>query len=186
MDKTIANLRSPEDIMRFFDDFISYGCIDVNGMKHINDLGGHDFRPNYRTLSLEQSLDNRIGACIEQTNITRYLLERLGIRCRTFCTRAWNAEHPAPDDLYLVHCYPLAVYADRAVLIEHSHHVKRGIYTFPTETEAIEEMRRLFSDTSVIADATSSRQVEYTDYIPGGLSFLEFNRWMTEHSTVTG
>lgn len=89
LDAAIAGLMTPEDVMRFFNQYFSYGCIDVNGVKYIDSLGGDGFRATYRTLSLEDSLKNRIGACIEQTNVTKYLLNMMGIENRTFCTRGY-------------------------------------------------------------------------------------------------
>jgi hypothetical protein len=175
---TISNLRQPEDIMSFFDNFIDYGCIDVDSIKHVDSLGGNDFRAKYRTLGLEDSLKYRIGACIEQTNVTKYLLDRMGIENRTLCTRGYSEKHKAPDDLYLVHCYTLAYVDSKVLNIEHSDSEMRGIRSYISAEEAIRETHKLFSDKFIRHGACETILCEYKELIPGGLSFLEFNKHM--------
>lgn len=182
MKEAIASLRTPEDIMQFFDSFISYGCIDVDGTEYIDSLGGHDFREKFRTLSLEDSLDKRIGACVEQANITKYLLNQMGVKSRMFCTRGYNKEHPAPDDLYLIHCYVLALFDNKVLNIEHSDGEKRGIYIFDSEEDAIRDTHRMFSEKFMLHGATETTLDEYETFIPGGLSFLDVSRYITENS----
>lgn len=178
--KAIERLRGPEDIMRFFDGFIRYGCIDVDGREHIDSLGGKDFREKFRTLGLEDSMEHRIGACVEQANITRYLLEHMGIKNRMFCTRGYNAEYPAPDDLYLIHCYVLAYWDDKVINIEHSDSEKRGIYIYNSDEEAIRQTHKMFSNKFIQNGATMTAFDEYADLIPGNLSFLEVNKYINQ------
>jgi len=179
MKKAIAELRRPEDIMCFLDGFIRYGCIDVDGVEHVNSLGGKDFRVKFRTLGLEDSLQYRIGACIEQANITKYLLNQMDVKSRTFCTRGYNDAHPAPDDLYLIHCYVLARFGDKVLNIEHSDSEKRGIYVYYSAEEAIRETHRIFSNKFILNGAVSTTLDEYEDFIPGGLSFHEVNQYIS-------
>ncbi len=178
MKTAISNLRRPEDIMKFFDDFFDYGCIDVDGVRHVDSLGGSDFRTKYRTLGLEDTLKHRIGACIEQTNATKYLLDLMRIDNRVFCTRGYNEEHRVPDDLYLVHCFTLAYFDGKVMNIEHSDSEMRGIYVYGTAEEAIRETHQLFSDKFIRHDASETTLHEYKGLIPGGLSFWEFNQHM--------
>jgi hypothetical protein len=178
----ISNLRQPEDIMSFFDNFLDYGCIDLDGVKYVDSLGENDFRTKYRTLGLEDTMKYRIGACIEQTNVTKYLLDRMGVKNRMFCTRGYSEEHKAPDDLYLVHCYTLAYFDDKVLNIEHSDSELRGIYSYISTEEAICETHKLFSDKFTRHGACETTLNEYTELIPGGLSFLEFNKYM---NTIT-
>lgn len=174
----ISNLRQPEDIMSFFDNFFDYGCIDVDGVKHVDSLGGNDFRAKYRTLGLEDTLKYRIGACIEQANVTKYLLDQMGIKNRMFCTRGYSEEHKAPDDLYLVHCYILAYFGDKVLNIEHSDSELCGVYSYISAEEAIYETHKLFRDKFIRHGACETTLNEYTELVPGGLSFLEFNKHM--------
>lgn len=182
MQQAIASLRTAEDVMAFFDRYIEYGSIDVDGNRLMNSLGGSDFRTKYRTTSLETSLSEQIGACIEQTNITRYLLMQMHIPCKTFCTRGYNADHPAPHDLYLVHCWTLAYIGENIVCIEHSDTEKQGIYVYETEVEAKSAVHQIFSDKFRHHGAVETTLVEYHDFVPGGLSFNEFNEWMNNNA----
>ena len=59
----MQNIKTPKDILKFMDN-IDYGYIDLSGEKHINNLKG--FRTNYRTLSIDKILEQKIGTCIEQ------------------------------------------------------------------------------------------------------------------------
>lgn len=178
IEAVINALRKPEDIMTFFDNHFNYGCIDVDGVRHIDSLGGNDFREKYRTLSLEASLANQIGACFEQTNVTKFLLDNMSIKNKTLCTRGYNEEHKAPDDLYLVHCYTIAFYDNEVLCVEHSDSEKRGIYRYSSENKAFQELHKIFSDKFRAHGALDTSVVEYEELIPGGLTFSEFNQWM--------
>ena len=69
----IKEIKTPEDMMQFFDENIQYSCIHVDGKKYIDSLGGHDFREKFRTMSLEKSLEEQLGGCFEQANISKYV-----------------------------------------------------------------------------------------------------------------
>lgn len=176
----ITKIHTPEDVMKFFDDFIEYGCIDVCEKRWVDSLGGHDFRDIYRTLSLEDSLDNKIGACFEQANISKFVLDTIGIKNRIFCTRGFNEEHKEPTDLYLVHCYVLGYWGDKIINIEHSDSDKRGIYVYDLFEDAIRETHNIFSDKFKLHGASTTRCDEFFDFIPGGLTFVEFNDFINE------
>lgn len=176
-------LARPEDAMGFLDGFVEYGCIDADGVRHVDSLGGENFRAGFRTLSLSRSLEERIGACIEQTNITRYLLGRMGVACRTFCTRGYSAGHPAPHDAYLVHCFTIALpQGDGAMLVEHSDSEKRGVFRYADADEAIRGAHGIFAGKFAEHGATSFSLDEYEGYVPGGLSFADFVEFMNRAS----
>ena len=94
--KAIRRIASPDDMMKFFDENISYGCVHADATRYVDSLGGSTFQEMYRTMSLEESLNNRLGACFEQANISKFIYEILGIPCMTFCTRGFTNEHPYP------------------------------------------------------------------------------------------
>ena len=71
----LEDIKTPEDILKFMDDNIQYGWIDVNGEKHIGNMKG--FRTLYRTSSLEETLQHKIGTCIEQVYLMKYLLDKI-------------------------------------------------------------------------------------------------------------
>lgn len=184
MDEKIKQIKTPEDMMRFFDENIQYGCIHVNGTKYIDSLGGSDFREMFRTMSLVDSLMHQLGGCFEQANIARYICETIGIPCHTFCTRGYSEEHPAPDDLYLVHCYVIGRWGERFINVEHSDTEKRGIYIYDTLNTALQETDKIFAQKFRLHGATETRADEYEGYIPGGLTFLEFNRFVMKHGVT--
>ena len=181
MKARISKLKRPEDVMKFFDDFIQYGCVDVDCKEHIDSLGGNEFREKYRTLGLEDTLKYKIGACIEQTNVTKFLLDCMKIRNRMFCTRGYNEEHKILNDPYLVHCFTLAYYGDKVLNIEHSDSEKMGVYVYDTEKEAIEAIHKIFSDKFISHGAKRTELYEYFDFVPSRLSFLEFNKFISEN-----
>lgn len=181
LERAAANLKTPEDIMDFFREFISYGCVSSDGIRYEDSLGGAEFREKYRTLSLEDSLKEKIGACIEQTNITKYLLTQMNIKNRTFCVKGFNEVHQAPDDLYLVHCFTLAYIDGKVLNIEYSDSELRGIYVYESEEDAISQSYALFGGKFRKHGATETSLYAYTPYIPGGLTFDEFNRYISEN-----
>lgn len=186
MDKSIVEkiqaISTPEKMLCFFDESIEYGCIHVDGKRYVDSLGGHDFKEKYRTLSLDDSLSNRIGACFEQANISKYVYEVLGIQHKTVCTRGFTKEHPYPNDLYLVHCYVLGRWGDKVLNVEHSDTEKRGIYVYNSFEEAIQETNLIFSEKFILNGAEETRVDEYVGYIPGGLTFLEFNQFVKDNA----
>ena len=180
--KAIRRIASPDDMMKFFDENISYGCVHADGTRYVDSLGGSAFQEMYRTMSLEESLNNRLGICFEQANISKYIYEILGIPCRTFCTRGFTNEHPYPNDLYLVHCYVFGFWGDKVINVEHSDTEKKGIYIYDSIEDAVRETDKIFSEKFRLHGATETRADEYEGYIPGGLTFLEFNQFVKTHS----
>ena len=177
----VKTIDAPEDMLRFFDETIEYGCVHSDGKRYVDSLGGHDFKEKYRTLSLEDSLSNRIGACFEQANISKYIYEVLGIQHKTACTRGFTKEHPYPNDLYLVHCYVLGKWGNKVLNVEHSDTEKRGVYVYDSFEETMQETNAIFSEKFMLNGAEETRADEYTGYIPGGLTFLEFNQFVKDN-----
>lgn len=85
------NLKNPQDVYEFLDNNIEYGWIDVFGNKHLNTM--KEFRRIYRTMSIDEILEHKIGTCIEQVNLMHYLLNRINIKNKMFCCRIFE-----PDD----------------------------------------------------------------------------------------
>ena len=139
----ITKINTPEDVMKFFDDCIEYGCIDVCEKRWVDSLG---------------------GACFEQANISKFVLDTIGIKNRIFCTRGFNEEHKEPTDLYLVHCYVLGYWGDKIINIEHSDSDKRGIYVYDLFEDAIRETHNIFSDKFKLHGASTTRCDEFFDF----------------------
>ena len=49
--------------------------MDIYGNKHINSLKG--FRKDYRTATIEDTIKNKIGVCIEQVALIHNLLNKI-------------------------------------------------------------------------------------------------------------
>ena len=97
----INMIKTPSDILNYMDN-IEYGYIGLNGEKHINSLKG--FRKNYRTLSIEQILEYKIGTCIEQVLLMHELLNNLNIKNKMFCTRVYESGKINDDQEEHLHC----------------------------------------------------------------------------------
>ena len=48
---------------------------------------------NYRTLSIEETLEHKLGTCIEQVNLMHFFLDNLGIPNKMFCTRVYEKDN---------------------------------------------------------------------------------------------
>ena len=60
----INEIKDSKDVYKFMTDNIEYGWIDINENIHIKTM--KEFRKLYRTLSIEEILQYKIGTCIEQ------------------------------------------------------------------------------------------------------------------------
>ena len=101
----LQDIKTPYDILEYMDN-IRYGYIDIYGEEHINTLKG--LRRIYRVSSLEETIQRKIGACLEQTILMSYLLDRLNIPNKMFCTRIYEPDNF--DDLDAdehTHCFVL-------------------------------------------------------------------------------
>lgn len=60
----IKKVKTMEDVLTFMKENIRYGWIDINNDKHVGNI--KDFRRIYRTSSIEETLSNGIGTCINK------------------------------------------------------------------------------------------------------------------------
>ena len=86
----IFDIKSPQDILDFMDENIKYGWLDINGEEHIGNM--KNFRRIYKTSSLEDTLKHRLGCCIEQVRLMSYLLDKINIKNKMFCTRIYEGK----------------------------------------------------------------------------------------------
>ena len=86
----IENIKTPEDILEFMKSNIKYGWLDINNEEHIGNMKG--FRSLYRISSLEETLNHKIGTCIEQVYLMKSLLDKINIPNKMFCTRIYEGE----------------------------------------------------------------------------------------------
>ncbi len=169
----IDGIKSPKDIFRYMNDYIEYGWIDINNNKHIKTM--KDFRKMYRTSSLEETIENRLGTCIEQVELMHYLFTRLNIENKMFCCRIYE-----PDDYgnleeeEHMHCFLLYYLNNKVYHIEHPNFKKKGIYEYESEESAINTIVNYYKE---LRDGKDSPTTEFYE-VKKGLSFKEFNNYI--------
>ena len=87
----LSKIKCSQDVYQFMNDNIEYGWIDINGNKHLNTM--KEFRRIYRTMSIDEILEYKIGTCIDQVNLMHYLLNKINIKNKMYCCRIFE-----PDD----------------------------------------------------------------------------------------
>ena len=87
----IDEIKTPEDIMQYFEENIQYGWLDLNKEPHIMTM--KEYRKLYRTVSIEDTIKYGMGVCIEQVHLMHFLFDKIRIKNKMFCCRIWE-----PDD----------------------------------------------------------------------------------------
>lgn len=168
----IEDIKTPDDILLFMDN-IKYGWLDIDNNEHINEL--KNFRKLYRTSSIEETLEHKIGTCIEQVYLMHRLLDNLNIDNKMFCTRIYE-----PNDFNDVeaeehmHCFVLYYLNDKVYQIEHPNPDRIGIYEFKTLEEAIDEINNYYVE---LSGGIARPITEFYDVQPN-ISFKEFNNYI--------
>ena len=169
----IDEIKTPEDILRFMNENIEYGWIDINGEKHIKTM--KEFRRLYRTSSLEETLNNGLGTCIEQVYLMHYLLDKINIPNKMFCTRVYEGKDfnnlEAEEHM---HCFVLYYLDGKVYQIEHPNWERIGIYEFSSEEKAIKKINDYYVK---MAEGKSRPITEFFE-VKSGLSFKEFNEYI--------
>lgn len=169
----ISDIKTPNDILSFMNDNIKYGWVDINNDEHINNM--KEFRKLYRTSSIDETLEHKIGTCIEQVYLMHTLLNKINIPNKMFCTRVYEGKdfNDLEADEHM-HCFLLYYLNDKVYQIEHPNWERIGIYEFDSEENAIEEINNYYVKKSggVPRPITEFYEVE------PGLSFKEFNEYI--------
>ena len=169
----IDEIKSFQDVYQFMVDNIEYGWIDIYGEKHIKTM--KDFRKIYRTMSIEEMLENKIGTCIDQVYLMHYLLNKINVKNKMFCCRVFE-----PDDYgnleeeEHMHCFVLAFENNKVYHIEHPNFERKGIYEYNSEEEAIESIVNYYIE---LRGGKESPTKEFYE-VPVGISFKEFNKYI--------
>ncbi len=171
----INDIKTPEDILLYMKENITYGWIDINGEKHIKTM--KEFRKLYRTMSIDDTIKYGLGTCIEQVNLMHYLLDKINIPNKMFCTRIYEGKDfnnlEAEEHM---HCFVLYYINNFVYQIEHPNWEKIGIYKYNSELEAIKEINDYYVK---MAEGKSRPITEFFE-VPVGLSFKEFNNYINE------
>jgi adenylate kinase family enzyme len=170
---SIDEIRTPEDILKYLMENISYGWLDNGGHEHIGNM--KNFRRLYKTSSLDEILQHNIGTCIEQVNLMHHLLTKIGVKSKMFCTRIYeNESFDELDSDEHMHCFILYYLDDKVYQIEHPNREKIGIHEYNSEEEAISSINKYYVELS----GGISRPVTEFFEVPSGLSFKEFNLYI--------
>lgn len=169
----IENIKTPEDILEFMKSNIKYGWLDINNEEHIGNMKG--FRSLYRTSTLEEILDHKIGTCIEQVYLMNHLLDKINIPNKMFCTRIYEGEdfNDLEADEHM-HCFVLYYLNDKVYQIEHPNWERIGIYEYENEESAIDKINEYYIE---MAGGHARPVTEFFDVEPN-LTFKEFNGYI--------
>lgn len=169
----LEKIKTAKDVYEFIDKNIEYGWLDINGMIHLNTM--KEFRKIYRTLSIEEILEYKIGTCIEQVNLMHYLLNKLNIKNKMFCCRIFE-----PDDYgnleeeEHMHCFLLYYENNKVYHMEHANFEKKGIFEYDSENEAIETIVDYYIKLRGGKDSPTKKIYD----VPIKISFQEFNKYI--------
>ena len=169
----IENIKTPEDILLFMRSNIKYGWLDINNNEHIGVM--KDFRKLYRTSSINETIEHKIGTCIEQVYLMKYLLDKINIPNKMFCTRIYE-----PNDFNdleaeeHMHCFILYYLNNKVYQIEHPNWERIGIHEFSTEEEAIKSINDYYVN---LSGGIARPVTEFYEVIPS-ISFKEFNNYI--------
>lgn len=169
----VNDIKTPEDIYEWLEENIQYGWIDVDGNKHIDEM--KNFRRLYRTMSIEEILEEKVGTCIEQVAIMKFLLDKIQVKNKMFCCRIYE-----PDDYgnleeeEHMHCFVLFYRDGKVYHLEHPNFYKKGIYEYASEEEAIKAIVDYYIE---LRGGKESPTTEFFE-VPVGLSFQAFNAFI--------
>ena len=169
----IEEIKTPEDILKFMNEKIKYGWLDINNKEHIGNM--KNFRKLYRTSTIKETLEHGIGTCIEQVKLMSELLNKINIPNKMFCTRVYEGKDfnnlEAEEHM---HCFVLYYVNNKVFQIEHPNWEKIGIYEFNSENETIKKINDYYVK---MAEGKSRPVTEFYDVEPN-LSFKEFNEYI--------
>lgn len=169
----IEDIKSPQDILTFMKEHIEYGWLDIEKNQHIKTM--KNFRKEYRTQSVEETLKNGFGCCIEQVYLMHYLLDKLNITNKMFCCRIYEPDNYSNiEEEEHMHCFILYYQNSKVYHIEHPNFEKIGIYEFNTEKEAIDTIVNYYVK---LSGGNERPTTQFFD-VPVGISFKEFNNYI--------
>ena len=169
----IDDIKTPQDIFDYMQENISYGWCDENNNIHTDSM--KDFRKHYRTLSIEQVLNKKIGCCIEQVYLMHYLFNKINIKSKMFCCRIFEPDdyHNLEEEEHM-HCFILYYENGKVYHMEHPNNNLKGIYEYNTEQEAVDTIEKYYVE---LRGGKKSPTKEFFE-VKSGLSFQEFNKYI--------
>ena len=168
--KSFLSISSEAELMNFLDTNITYGWLDKNKGKHLNNL--KNFRQNYKISRTEDTLASGLATCIEQAMLIKLGLEKLGFETRLYCYRAYETEDNFDKEVRM-HCFVLYYNDDAWYHFEHSNRPLKGIHKYASLESAIES----------ITSGYEKRDIRECTEIPNiveGMTFKEFNEYVNQ------
>ena len=178
---SISDVSNPLDILTYLEKNIEYGWIGKDGKKRINEM--KDFRKYYQILSVEDTIKNKVGTCIEQVGLIKYFLDKLNIKSKMFCTRVYEDEtFNKMNEPERMHCFILFYLNNYVYQIEHPNPDEKGIYIYKDEADAISKISEIYEQMTKneykrkkIKRKGNIRTLTEFFEIKPGLTFKEFN-----------
>lgn len=161
------NINTCNELMEFMNDNITYGYLGKNDKIHINNL--NNVREDYKTSSIIEILNSKVGTCVEHAKLIKYFLDNKLIENKIFCHRRYENEENLLNDVKM-YCIVLFKENDKWYHFEHSNYPKRGIHEYINIDTAIEKLTSGFGD--------DIRVITEIPEIPDNLSFREFNLYV--------
>lgn len=174
----INKIKTPEDILQYFEEHIEYGWLDYKMEKHLMTL--KDFRKLYRTVSIEDTINYGLGTCVEQVHLMHYLFDKINIPNKMFCCRIYEPdEYNNLEEEEHMHCFLLYYFKGKVYHLEHPNFTRTGIYEYNSEDEAISAIVNYYIE---LRGGKESPTKEFFD-VPVGLTFQEFNAYINNLNT---
>lgn len=134
---TLQDVKTPEQLMIYLDQYFQYGVIDNNGNKY-NDSNSNEFQNvcnvQWKLRPVEEMLKDAIGHCYDQVEIERKWFISNGFEVKTFWISAYQE---GIENSGFSHTYLLYKDNDIWKLFEHSDLSNRGIHVFKTIKDAV-------------------------------------------------
>lgn len=169
----IDDIKTPEDIYKFIDENIDYGWLDINNKIHLHTM--KEFRKRYKTLSIDEILEYKVGTCIEQVWLMKYLFDKIQIKNKMFCCRIFEPDdYGKLEEEEHMHCFLLYFLNNKVYHMEHPNLDRKGIYEYNSEEDAIKSIVDYYIE---LRGGKESPTKEFFE-VPSGISFKEFNKYI--------
>lgn len=169
----IEKIQTLQDVFNFMNENIEYGWLDINGKIHIKTM--KEFRRIYRTMSIDEILEYKMGTGIDQVQLMHYLLDKINVKNKMFCCRIFEPDDY--DDLEKeehMHCFILYYIDNKVYHMEHQNFERKGIYEYNSEAEALETIVKYYIELRGGKDSPTKEFFE----VPVHISFKEFNKYI--------
>lgn len=167
------DLSTEQELLDYMNKNVLYGWKDYNGLFHYDTM--EDFRNSYRTSSVEETIANNIGTCIEQSRMENELFTKIGLRSKMFALRSYELEERSDQEVKM-HCFCLFEKDNKIYHFEHSNPLIPGIYEYASEEDALESICEYYRK----RDKGKNRRLNEFTEVPEGISFREFNQYLNQ------